>query len=158
MAKAPQPPNEAVEEHEEVQIEVEAQHMPVRQKRSSTVVDGENYNFRLAINSWDQIGSLASEVATSVLAQIAEGMSEQMREETRAAKRRKLADSQSSFNEPTLVSSDDDSSSVDEPLSRTLSKQIDRMARMSKHMMQMEHYHRMLRTEMMALSDHVDEL
>jgi lipopolysaccharide biosynthesis regulator YciM len=158
-ANAPKIPKEAIVKHEKVQIAVEAQHMPVRQKRSNPAVDLENYNFRLAVDSWDQIGSLASEVATSVLAQLAEGMADQMRQDTRSAKRRKVVISPNQFDpEPTLVSSDDDSYDAEEPISRTLTNKIDRVARMSKYMLQVEHYHRLLRNEMMALSDPDEDL
>jgi hypothetical protein len=160
MEKAPNFPNEANIEHEKVEAPMEPQHMPIRQKRTSTAADLENYNFQLAIDSWDQIGSLTSEVATSVLSQVAEGMSEQMRQDTRAAKRRKFLAQQSEFSsEPTLVSSDDECNVVDDPpISRTLSKQIDRMARMSKYMMQIENYHHLLRNEMMAIVNDDDDL
>ena len=55
-----------------------------------------------------------------------------------------------------MVSSDDESTNVDgspsfEPISRDLCKQIDRMARMSKYMMQIDHYHKLLKAEMTAI-------
>jgi hypothetical protein len=132
---------------------------PVRTKRPSSADDLEKYNYKVAVESWDQIGSLASEVASSVLSQLAEGMSEQIREEDRTAKRRKMH--HTSFapvvcpSEPTVVSSDDEASSVDElpPISRSLSLKIDRMGRMSKYMMQIERHHRLLRDEMDAIRE-----
>ena len=128
-------------------------------KRSPDLV--EDYNFRIAMDSWDQIGNLAWDVSTSVLSQLAASMSEQLRgdDDRASAKRRKLNHASSTLppsqitTEPNLVSSDDESNvgSQYEPISRDLSKQIDRMARMSKYMMQIDHYHRLLKAEMAAI-------
>ena len=144
------------------------------QKRSKAAAGLDEYNFKLAIDSWDQIGSLASEVSTSVLAQLAAGMSEQLREEDRDSsssnKRQKTRPSalpsEISTSEPPLVSSDDDDDSnasaaaahQPEPtISRNLSQQIDRMARMSKYMMQIDHYHRLLKSEMAAVLEDAEQ-
>ena len=131
------------------------------EKRSEPSADSTDaYNFRLALTSWEQIGSLASEVSTSVLAQLAASASEQLLAEDRSAKRRRTAATYSHplptrfLSDPTMVSSDDESDGIQHfpTMSRSFSQKVDRMARVSKHMMQIEHYHRLLQVEFAAIA------
>jgi hypothetical protein len=132
---------------------------PTTPKRPSPADSLEKYNYKLAVESWDQIGSLTSEVASSMLSQLAENMSDQMKEENRAAKRRKIhyAAAVAPFHcqaEPTLVSSDEETIFAEPaPIPRSLSLKIDRMGRMSKYLLQIERYHRFLRDEMVAIRE-----
>jgi hypothetical protein len=140
--------------------------VPNNGSKSSAVDDEEafdNYPIVAAIAGWDQIGSLSSEVSTSVLAKQASIISERFREENRGgaerlSKRRKMAGTPSDGcdddeQQQVVLSRDKHSStSSAEPLPDFVSHQVDRMARMSELMLQMESYHRAVRMEMIAMA------
>jgi hypothetical protein len=122
----------------------------------------ESYNLDLAIDGWDQIGSLTSEVATSAMAKQASIVSERFRDEdetqspNRANKKRKLETTKTTETDPNFVTSDEDSNASHEGLSGGLCHQIDRMGRMSKLVMQIDHCHSLLRAEMLAMGEDND--
>jgi hypothetical protein len=121
----------------------------------------DNYNMIGAIDAWDQIGNLTSEVSSSVMAKQAAILCERCREEDRSAtrphKRRKL-ETQGARLAPGIVTSDEDSSvdstpdSIGISMSATLANQANRMGKMSKLIMEMEYCHRQLRAEMLAMA------
>lgn len=125
--------------------------------RESKPNDMDNYNVERAIEAWDQIGKLSSEVASSVMAKQASAVCERFREENehlnQANKRRKLEIIETTATDPNIVSSDEESHATQEPLSDGLSNQVDRMGRMSKIIMEIERCHRLLRAEMLAMED-----
>ena len=158
---------------------------PTKKQRSSTRTASnanaelERYNYRVAVESWDQIGKLASDVASSVLSQLAEDMSEQIRGENNNAASVSAAvqvpppaiahrrNDSIGATAAAVVSSDEEqlcrSSAAAQSgailpnpnnnnISRSLSSKIDRMARVSKYMMQIDRYHRMLREEMVSIT------
>jgi hypothetical protein len=122
----------------------------------------ESYNLDNAIDGWDQIGSLTSEVASSAMAKQASIICERFRDEdetrspNRANKRRKLETPKTTETDPNFVTSDEDSNASHEGLSGGLSRQIDRMGRMSKLIMSIDHCHRLLRAEMLAMGEDND--
>jgi hypothetical protein len=146
---------------------VEKLHVVPNETKSSTVVEAfDDYPIVAAITGWDQIGSLSSEITTSVLAKQASIICERFREEEKseperpASKRRKIGtpsedDEHSGEDEQqVLVSCDEHSSTSSESsLPGCVSHQVDRMARMSKLMLQMERYHRLVRMEMIAMAE-----
>lgn len=126
----------------------------------SSVEAFDNYPILAAVTAWDQIGSLSSEVSTSLLAKQASIIAERFREENsepeRSSKRRKIgtpSDDISSEDQQQLVSCDEHSSTSSESLPGCVSHQVDRMARMSKLILKMESHHRLLRMEMMAMAE-----
>jgi hypothetical protein len=134
----------------------------VPNETKSSVEAFDNYPIVAAITAWDQIGSLSSEVSTSLLAKQASIISERFREENsepeRPIKRRKIGtpSDDSSEDEQQVVSCDEHSSSTSSDsfnLPSCVSHQVDRMARMSKLILKMESYHRLLRVEMMAMAE-----
>ena len=135
----------------------------------------DNYPIIAAITGWDQIGSLSSEISTSMLAKQASIICERFREENRSeperpSKRRKIGtpseddssedehdtpSDDSSEEEQQVVSSDElssTSSDRSESLPSCVSNQVDRMARMSKLFLEMEEGHRLVRMEMIAMA------
>jgi hypothetical protein len=122
----------------------------------------ESYNLDKAMDAWDQIGSLTSEVASSAMAKQASIICERFRDEdetlsrNRANKRRKLETTKTTESDPDFVTSDEDSQASDKALSGGLSHQIDRMGRMSKLIMQIDHCHRLLRADMLAMGEDND--
>ena len=103
------------------------------------------------IVAWDQIRCLTSDLASSVLAKQASEICDHFRgDDTCPRKRRKLSSC------PGNVESTDDEeeSDIDDSLlPDTVSHQIDRIARMSKIMMDIEESHRLLRAEMLDMVD-----
>jgi hypothetical protein len=125
----------------------------------------ESCNLDSAIDAWDQIGSLTSEVASSAMAKQASICSERFRYEddgtqsrNRASKKRKLETTKTTETDPDFVTSDEDSQATrsHKALSGGLSHQIDRMGRMSKLIMQIDHCHRLLRADMLAMGEDND--
>ena len=124
----------------------------------------ESYNLDKAMDAWDQIGSLTSEVASSAMAKQASIVCERFRDEdetqtrrNRANKRRKLETTETTETDPDFVTSDEDSQARShKALSGGLSHQVDRMGRMSKLIMQIDHCHRLLRTDMLAMGEDND--
>jgi hypothetical protein len=131
----------------------------VPSETKSSVEAFDNYPILAAITAWDQIGSLSSEVSTSLLAKQASIISERFRAENsepeRPSKRRKIGtpSDDSSEDEQQVVSCDEHSSTSSESLPGCVSHQVDRMARMSKLILKMESHHRLLRMEMMAMAE-----
>jgi hypothetical protein len=129
--------------------------------RTSTTL--ESYDLDKTIDSWDLIGSLTSDVSSSVMAKQASIVSERFREaeaSTRPNKRRKMESTNARKVEQPVVTSDDESqaSSTEgvfadgvEAFSKGFATQIDRMGRMSKLVMEIEHCQRQLRAEMLAM-------
>ena len=119
----------------------------------------ESCNLDSAIDAWDHIGSLTSEVASSAMAKQASIICERFRDEdetlsrNRANKRRKLETTKTTETDPDFVTSDEDSQASHKALSGGLSRQIDRMGRMSKLIMQIDHCHRLLRADMLAMGE-----
>jgi hypothetical protein len=115
-----------------------------------------------AIDAWDQIGDLTSEVSSSLMAKQAAMLCERFKEEeltaTRPHKRRKLETQGTTRQAPGIVISDEDSSvdsardSIGMSMSATLANQANRMENMSKLIMEMEYLHRQLRAEMLAVA------
>jgi hypothetical protein len=140
-------------------------HVVPNETKSSAVVEAfDNYPIVAAITGWDEIGSLSSEITTSLLAKQASTICEQFREEEKseperpASKRRKIGtpsedDQHSGEDEQQAISCDEHSSTSSESLPGCVSHQVDRMARMSKLMLQMERYHRLVRMEMIAMAE-----
>ena len=128
----------------------------------------EGYQIDKAIEAWDQIGSLSSEVATSLLAKQASTLCEKFKRENGdhhywgSCKKRKVLSAEDSTKEEIAnlgvvsVGSDDNSHETDASLPENFSLQIDRMARMSKIMLEIENCHRLLRDEMMAMAGESD--
>ena len=126
----------------------------------------ESCNLDQAIDAWDQIGSLTSEVSSSVMAKQASIVCERFRDEDatqsrkRAHKKRKLETTKSTETDPDpeFVTSDEDSHATrsHEALSGALSHQVDRMGRMSKLIMQIDHCHRLLRADMLSIGEDND--
>jgi hypothetical protein len=137
-------------------------HVVPDETKSSVVEAFDNYPIVAAITGWDQIGSLSSEVSTSLLAKQASIICERFREENssrepeRPSKRRKIGTSSdeedSSDDEQQVVSCDEHSSTSSESLPGCVSHQVDRMARMSKLILKMESYHRLVRKEIIAMA------
>jgi hypothetical protein len=140
----------------------------VPNETKSSVEAFDNYPIVAAITAWDQIGSLSSEVSTSLLAKQASIICERFREENsepeRPSKIRKIGtpsdDSSSEDEQQEVVSCDEHCSSSTSSGSESesclpgcVSHQVDRMARMSKLMLKMESYHRLIRMEMVAMAD-----
>jgi hypothetical protein len=132
----------------------------VPNETKSSVEAFDHYPILAAITAWDQIGSLSSEVSTSLLAKQASIISERFREENsepeRLSKRRKIGtpSDDSSEDKQEVVSCDEHSSTSSESsLPDFVSHQVDRMARMSKLILKMESHHRLLRMEMMAMAE-----
>jgi hypothetical protein len=135
----------------------------VPNETKSSVEAFDNYPIVAAITAWDQIGSLSSEVSTSLLAKQASIICERFREENsepseRRRKRRKIGtppsdEDSSGEDEQQVVSCDEQSSTSGESLPGCVSHQVDRMARMSKLMLKMESYHRLVRMEIMAMAE-----
>jgi hypothetical protein len=132
---------------------------------SSTSTTLESYDLDKTIDAWDLIGSLTSDVSSSVMAKQASIVSERFREaeaSTRPNKRRKMETINATRNkvEQPVVTSDDESqaSSAEgvfldgvEAFSEGFATQIDRMGRMSKLVMEIEHCQLQLRAEMLAM-------
>jgi hypothetical protein len=125
----------------------------------------ESCNLDSAIDAWDQIGSLTSEVASSAMAKQASICSERFRYEdetqsrNRANKRRKLETTKTTETDPDFVTSDEESQATarsHKALSSGLSHQVDRMGRMSKLIMQLDHCHHLLRADMLAMGEDND--
>jgi hypothetical protein len=165
----------------EIDVANKKLHVVPNETKSSVVLEAFDTNDSIvaAITSWDQIGSLSSEVSTSLLAKQASIICERFRAESsepeqRPSKRRKIgtpseddsskdehdsstsssSDDSSEKDEQRVVSSDEESStsSSESPLPGCVSQQVDRMARMSKLLLEMENYHRLYRMEMIAMA------
>lgn len=135
----------------------------------------------LTIDSWNQIGSLASEIVSSVMAKQASFLSRQFAADndessSRPNKKRRMeattGESQTpkSRSPPSIVTSSEEEGSIidslaeeslslkshtGDPLEHYQYNQIDRLGRMSRLMIQMEFYHKKLRDEMIAMAaDH----
>jgi hypothetical protein len=132
---------------------------------------GDSNSMALTIDSWDQIGTLTSELASSAMAKQASILSKRFANDNkdtttttnRSCKRRKVEINTESVlpNEtPGNVTSEEGSSVVslagsnssEEPLDDDSYCQIDRLGRMSRLMIQMEYYHKQLRDEMISMA------
>ena len=114
----------------------------------------DNYNVKRAIDAWDRIGHLSSDVSSSVLAKQASIICERFREETileeQIQKKRRMELSSSLPN--VELSNHEDNALLPE----SVRCKIDRMARMSKIMLEIENCHRRLRAEMLAMAEDSD--
>lgn len=154
-----------------------------------------SYNFALTLSSWEQIGSLTSEIASSVMARQASILSELSRPPS--SKRRRLntdsreggtitrkssrvvtSDEESSTGSTTtnddeeqeafarsssIKNGDDDDDDKEEEKEQSLTtenifRQVDRLGRMSKLMIEMEYCHRQMQAEMQAMAEDNDLL
>jgi hypothetical protein len=124
----------------------------------------ESYDLDKTIDTWDLIGSLTSDVSSSVMAKQASIVSERFREaeaSTRPKKRRKMETTNAGkvVDQPVVTSDDESQASSTEGVfsdgaeafSEGFATQIDRMGRMSKLVMEIEHCQRQLRAEMLAM-------
>jgi hypothetical protein len=133
---------------------------------SSTSTSLESYDLDKTIDAWDLIGSLTSEISSSVMAKQASMVSERFREaeaSTRPKKRRKMettnARTETTVDQPIVISDEESQASSTEgafsdgveAFSEDLATQIDRMGRMSKLIMKIEHCQRQLRADMLAM-------
>jgi hypothetical protein len=123
----------------------------------SAATDGD-VKSRNAIEAWDQVGMLTKRLTKTMMQKQASMISVRFRQGDSPApacqppikKRRKLNDEQSQ-DEATEISDDENSEKGNvngDPLPSFISEQVDRMARMSKYIMEIEYCHRMLREEM----------
>jgi hypothetical protein len=126
----------------------------------------ESYDIDKTIDAWDLIGSLTSDVSSSVMAKQASIVSERFREaeaSTRPNKRRKMettnARKETTVEQPVVISDEESQASSTEgafsdgvdTFSEGFAIQIDRMGRMSKLIMEIEYCQRQLREEMLAM-------
>jgi hypothetical protein len=178
LSLSPAPPSGDIP-NKEIDVTNKKLHVvPNGTKSSAMEAFDTNYPILEAITGWDQIGSLSSEVSSSLLAKQASIICERFRAENsepeRPSKRIKIGtpsedDSSKDEHGSSTSSSSDDSSEKDEhrvvssdELSSTstsesslpgcVSQQVDRMARMSKLLLEMENHHRLFRMEMIAMA------
>jgi hypothetical protein len=175
--QAPSAPVDSIPKQKEIDVANKKLHVVPNGTKSSVVLEGfDNDSIVTAITGWDQIGSLSSEVSTSLLAKQASIICERFRAENsepeRPSKRRKTgtpsegdsskdehsspppsSDDSSEKDEQRVVSSDEESSTSSESsLPGCVSQQVDRMARMSKLLLEMENHHRLFRMETIAMA------
>jgi hypothetical protein len=129
---------------------------------------GDSNSLALTIDSWDQIGTLTSELASSVMVKQASILSKRFANKDTTTtngpcKRRKVEINTESVmpdETPGIVTSEEGSSivslsesnSLEEPLDDDSYCQIDRLGRMSRLMIQIEYYHKQLRDEMITMA------
>jgi hypothetical protein len=133
---------------------------------SSTSTSLESYDLDKTIDAWDLIGSLTSDISSSVMAKQASMVSERFREaevSTRPNKRRKMETTnvrtETTMDQPVVISDEESQASSTEGafsdgvevFSEGLATQIDRMGRMSKLIMEIEYCQGQLRDEMLAM-------
>ena len=175
-APAPAPAPAGDIPNKEIGMAAEKLHVVPNETKSSVVEAFDNYPIIAAITGWDQVGSLSSEISSSMLAKQASTICERFRQENRSkperpSKRRKIgtpseddssevehdtpSDDSSEDEQERVVSCDElssTSSARSESLPGCVSHQVDRMARMSKLLLEMENHHRLVRMEMIAMA------
>lgn len=141
---------------------------------SSSEEELESYNLRTAMDAWNQITELTREITSSLMAKQASILCKRCRQldfssdQTSNKKRRISRSSEENRKEssaspiqsvviesPRAVTSDEESTTdMEEPhLPEILSAEVERMGRMSKLIMEIEHCQAQLRREMLAMDN-----
>ena len=145
----------------------------------SEISEAEEKTIALTIKSWDQIGALKSEIVSSIMAKQASILCQRFASRdgnNRPRKRAKTdpstgtvlgSDSGAISNVSSVVTSDEgsavDSASESQKIEESsleneveADRQIDRLGRMSRLMIQLEYFHQELRHEIASVAQEVD--